>query len=172
MGGGSVLGHRRSPCASTRTVFGVKKSIKEDATDVAYKWQLVAPNLDKDLLTRVQPNVVNGTVIVSFIGQFLGPIKRLVPLVSEAFPELGLKQTLLPTPQEPPSIYFKSKSDFVETPIPKEALKSIWDLMIKYNNIWMQWSPYGGRMAEISPQATTFPHRAGNLFLIQYSVLD
>ncbi|KAG5010530.1 hypothetical protein JHK87_019045 [Glycine soja] len=73
---------------------------------------------------------------------------------------------------EPPSIYFKSKSDFVETPIPKEALKSIWDLMIKYNNIWMQWSPYGGRMAEISPQATTFPHRAGNLFLIQYSVLD
>ncbi|KAH1242891.1 Berberine bridge enzyme-like 17 [Glycine max] len=125
----------------------------EDATDVAYKWQLVAPNLDKDLLTRVQPNVVNGTVIVSFIGQFLGPIKRLVPL-------------------EPPSIYFKSKSDFVETPIPKEALKSIWDLMIKYNNIWMQWSPYGGRMAEISPQATTFPHRAGNLFLIQYSVLD
>jgi len=71
----------------------VKKSIKEDATDVAYKWQLVAPNLDKDLLTRVQPNVVNGTVIVSFIGQFLGPIKRLVPLVSEAFPELGLKQS-------------------------------------------------------------------------------
>lgn len=178
-------------------MFGVKKSIKEDATDVAYQWQLVAPNLDKDLFIRVQPDVVNGTVIVSFIGQFLGPIKRLVPLVSEAFPELGLKQSdcsqvpwinstlfwydlpigtpieaLLPTNQEPPSIYTKGKSDYVKKPIPKEALKSIWDLMIKYNNIWMQWSPYGGRMAEISPQATTFPHRAGNLFLIQYSVLD
>ncbi|ESW31244.1 hypothetical protein PHAVU_002G222000 [Phaseolus vulgaris] len=177
------------------TVFNVKKSVKEDATDVAYKWQLVAPKLDKDLFIRVQPNVVNGTVIVSFIGQFLGSIERLVPLVKEAFPELGLKQsdceempwvnstifwsnlpndtsieTLLPTSKEPTAMYFKSKSDYVKTPIPKTALKDMWDLMTKYNNIWMQWNPYGGRMEEISPSATPFVHRKGNLFLIQYYV--
>ncbi|KAK7400481.1 hypothetical protein VNO78_11689 [Psophocarpus tetragonolobus] len=177
------------------TVFRVKKSVAQDATDVAYKWQLVAPKLDKNIFIRVQPDVVNGTVIVSFIGEFLGTIERLVPLVNKAFPELGLKQTdciqmpwvnstlfwfglpigspieaLLPTPQEPPATYSKSKSDYVKTPIPKEAIKKIWDLMIKVNNIWMQWNPYGGVMEEISPSATPFPHRAGNLFLIQYQV--
>jgi hypothetical protein len=34
----------------------------------------------------------------------------------------------------------------------------------------MQWNPYGGRMDEIPATATAFPHRAGNLFKIQYSV--
>ena len=177
------------------TVFNVKKSVKEDATDVAYKWQLVAPKLDRDLFIRVEPDVVNGTVIVSFIGQFLGPIARLVPLVNKVFPELGLKhsdciempwvnstlfwsnipngtpiEVLLPTSQEPSKEYFKSRSDYVKNPIPKMALKDIWDLMTKYNNIWMQWNPYGGRMEEILPSATPFPHRKGNLFLIQYFV--
>jgi len=175
------------------TVFNVKKSVKEDATDVAYQWQQVATKLDRDLFIRVQPNVVSGTVIVSFIGQFLGPIKRLIPLVNKAFPELGLKESdciemawvnstlfwyempkdtpitaLLPTSQEPDTLYFKSKSDYVKTPIPKTALKQIWDLMTKYNNILMQWNPYGGRMEEISSFATPFPHRKGNLFLILY----
>jgi len=175
------------------TVFNVKKSVKEDATDVAYQWQLVATKLDTDLFIRVQPDVVNGTVIVSFIGQFLGSIKRLVPLVNKAFPELGLKESdctempwvnstlfwygmpkgtpltaLLPTSQEPSTVYSKGKSDYVKTPIPKTALKQIWDLMTQYNNIWMQWNPYGGRMEEISSFATPFPHRKGNLFLIQY----
>ncbi|KAK7400480.1 hypothetical protein VNO78_11688 [Psophocarpus tetragonolobus] len=148
------------------TVFRVKKSVAQDATDVAYKWQLVAPKLDKNIFIRVQPDVVNGTVIVSFIGEFLGTIERLVPLVNKAFPELAL----LPTPQEPPTIYAKSKSDYVKTPIPKEAMKKIWDLMIKVNNTRMQWNPYGGVMEEISASATPFPHRAGNLFLIQYRV--
>jgi len=177
------------------TVFNVKKSVKEDGTDVAYKWQLVAPKLDRDLFIRVEPDVVNGTVIVSFIGQFLGSTERLVPLVNQAFPELGLKKSdciempwvnstlfwedlpvgtpieaLLPTSGEPPAIYFKSRSDYVKNPIPKTAFKQMWDLMTKYNNIWMQWNPYGGMMEEISESATPFPHRKGNLFLIQYFV--
>ncbi|XP_047182816.1 berberine bridge enzyme-like 17 [Vigna umbellata] len=177
------------------TVFNVKRSIKEDGTDVAYKWQLVAPKLDRDLFIRVEPNVVNGTVLISFIGMFLGPIEKLVPMVSKSFPELGLKksdciampwvnstlfwddspigtpiQALLPTSQEPSTMYFKSRSDYVKTPIPKTALKGVWDLMIKCNNVWMQWNPYGGVMDEISASATPFPHRKGNLFLIQYFV--
>ncbi|KAG5038358.1 hypothetical protein JHK82_019180 [Glycine max] len=32
----------------------------------------------------------------------------------------------------------------------------------------MEWNPYGGKMHEISPSETPFPHRAGNLFLIEY----
>jgi hypothetical protein len=40
--------------------------------------------------------------------------------------------------------------------------------MIKGETLYMQWNPYGGRMQEISPLETQFPHRSGNLFLIQY----
>ncbi|WVZ26497.1 hypothetical protein V8G54_005041 [Vigna mungo] len=122
----------------------------------------------------MEPNVVNGTVIISFIGMFLGPIEKVVTLVSQSFPELGLKksdcmampwvnstlfwygnpigtplESLLPTSQEPSTQYFKSRSDY---------------------NVWMQWNPYGGAMDEISASATPFPHRKGNLFLIQYFV--
>ncbi|CAJ1936322.1 unnamed protein product [Sphenostylis stenocarpa] len=200
-GGGASFGVITSwtiklvPVPPQVTVFKVKKSVKADATGVVYRWQEVAPKLDRDLFIRVEPEVVNGTVIVSFIGQYLGPVERLIPLVNGVFPELALNrsdctvmpwvnstlfwadfpigtpiQALLPTSREPPTIYSKGKSDYVKTPIPKEGIKKIWDFMTKYNNIWMQWNPYGGRMGEISPSATPFPHRAGNLFLIQYFV--
>nr|KYP51212.1 Reticuline oxidase-like protein [Cajanus cajan] len=157
---------------------------------VAWKIKLV-PVPPQVTVFRVKKSVAE--VVVSFIGQFLGKINRLLPLVNESFPELGLKQSdctempwvnttlfwfdlpigtpieaLLPTDQEPPSIYTKGKSDYVKTPIPKEALNSIWSMMVKVNNMWMQWNPYGGAMDEISSNATPFPHRAGNLFLVQY----
>lgn len=35
----------------------------------------------------------------------------------------------------------------------------------------MQFNPYGGRMSEIPDSATAFPHRAGNLFMIQYLIV-
>ena len=41
--------------------------------------------------------------------------------------------------------------------------------MIEAGINWIQWSPSGGRMHEISKFETPFPHRAGNLFHIQYS---
>ncbi|KAK7319604.1 hypothetical protein RJT34_04327 [Clitoria ternatea] len=175
------------------TVFKVKWTLKEGATDIIYKWQQVASKLHEDLFLRAMLTVVNETVQVSFIGQFLGHTERLLPLVNERFPELGLKQsdciqmpwinstlywaghpigtpieTLTSIPKEPMISYFKAKSDYVKHPIPKDKLMSIWDLMIKGENIWMQWNPYGGRMEQISPSETPFPHRAGNLFLIQY----
>jgi hypothetical protein len=181
------------------TVFNVQRNVNEGATDVVYKWQLIAPKLHKDLFIRVQPNVIQigqggkKTVQVSFIGQFLGTIERLLPLVSESFPELGLKESdcfsmpwvnstlfwygkptgtpleaLLDEPKDPQPVYSKFKSDYVKKPIPKDVLKSIWNLMIKGENFFMQWNPYGGRMEEILSSETPFPHRAGNLFLIQY----
>jgi hypothetical protein len=181
------------------TVFNVKRNANEDATDVVYKWQIIAPKLHKDLFIRVQPNVVKigrggeKVVQVSFIGQFLGTIERLLYLVSESFSELGLKQsdcfsmpwinstffwygkpigtpleTMLDEPNDPQPKYFKGQSDYVKKPIPKEVIESIWKLMIESDTLYMQWNPYGGRMDEISPSETPFPHRAGNLFLIQY----
>ncbi|XP_057548304.1 berberine bridge enzyme-like 3 [Amaranthus tricolor] len=138
------------------------------------------------------------TVQVSFIGLYLGRANALLPLINKSFPRLGLQpkdcsempwiQTTLywnayptgtplelllqrtPTGQHS---YAKHKSDYVKTPIPKTGLETIWNKMIelqtKANNIFlMQWNPYGGRMSEIPANATTFPHRAGNLFKMQY----
>lgn len=134
------------------------------------------------------------TVQVSFIGLFLGNTKSLVPLMNKYFPELGLSEsdcserkwvettlfwynspegssieTLLDRPKNG-SIFFKSRSDYVKKPISKEGIWGIWRSMIGFENtdLVMQWNPYGGRMWEIPETATPFPHRAGNLFLIQY----
>ncbi|PNX83096.1 reticuline oxidase-like protein, partial [Trifolium pratense] len=151
------------------TVFKVKRNVSDDATDVVYKWQLIAPKLPNDLFIRVQPNVVKigqgdkKVVQVSFIGQFLGTIERLLPL------PIGTPlESMLNEPNDPQPNYFKGKSDYVKKPIPKEAIESIWKLMIVGETLYMQWNPYGGRMGEIAPSETPFPHRAGNLFLIQY----
>ncbi|KAI5386439.1 hypothetical protein KIW84_072827, partial [Lathyrus oleraceus] len=182
------------------TIFKVKRKMDEGATDVVFKWQSIAPKLDKDLFIRVQHEVVQigktgkKTVQVSFIGQFLGTVERLLPLVSNGFPELGLKKSdcismpwvnstlfwyfmpigtpleaLLDEPKESETLYFKGKSDYVKKAIPKETIESLWKLMIKGEEImFMQWNPYGGRMEEILPSETPFPHRAGNLFMIGY----
>ncbi|KAJ6894791.1 hypothetical protein NC652_028522 [Populus alba x Populus x berolinensis] len=64
----------------------------------------------------------------------------------------------------------KNKSDYVNHIVPKEALERIWKMMIKAEPMWMQWNPIGGRMSEIPDTATPFPHRAGYLFKLQYSI--
>ncbi|TXG48205.1 hypothetical protein EZV62_027499 [Acer yangbiense] len=133
------------------------------------------------------------TVAVFFIGMFLGQTKNLMTLVEKNFTELGLQikdciemswvesaifwadfavgtpvDVLLNRPKEAKSS-FKSKSDYVKSVISKEGLEKIWKNMIDLDLImWMQWNPYGGRMSEISESETAFPHRAGNLFKIQY----
>jgi hypothetical protein len=42
--------------------------------------------------------------------------------------------------------------------------------MIDVGKTGLVFNPYGGRMSEIPASATPFPHRAGNLYKIQYSV--
>ena len=68
----------------------------------------------------------------------------------------------------PPDTFFKSKSDFVKKPIPKNAMESMWQILIKGEKVSLQWNPFGGKMKRISPSATPFPHRAGNLFMMHY----
>ncbi|RYR16240.1 hypothetical protein HN873_049770 [Arachis hypogaea] len=178
------------------TVFKVNRTLEQGVTDLVYKWQYVAPKLDRDLFIRLQHEVHNKAVQVSFIGEFLGRTDRLLSLMKESFPELGLRKSdclelpwvnstvfytegpigypaeaLLFEAKNPAQVYFKSKSDFVKKIISKEGLQSIWKKFIESEIIVMQWNPYGGRMWEIPASATPFPHRAGNLFLIQYYMI-
>ncbi|KAJ4702874.1 reticuline oxidase-like protein [Melia azedarach] len=113
--------------------------------------------------------------------------------MNESLPKLGLVQsdcietswvqsvlfwTHFPvgTPEEilldrtPQSLtFYKIKSDYVKKPIPKDGLDFIWKRMIELERPTMAFNPYGGRMAEIPSTAVPFPHRAGNIWKIQYS---
>ncbi|EOA40125.1 hypothetical protein CARUB_v10008827mg [Capsella rubella] len=183
----------------TLTVFKVNKTLEQGGTDVLYKWQLVAAKLPEDLFIRAMPQVANGTrrgqktIAVVFYAQFLGPTDKLMAIMNKSFPELGLKREdcqemswlnttlfwadypagtptsiLLDRPSNPGD-FFKSKSDYVKKPIPKEGLEKLWKTMLEFDNfVWMQFNPYGGVMDRIPSTATAFPHRKGNLFKIQY----
>jgi hypothetical protein len=188
------------PVPAKVTVFNVKRSLENNATDIVYRWQQVSHKLPKDLYIRASPQVVNGgengkkTIAVSFIGQFLGESKRLLPVMNERFPELGLLQNdciemswiestifwgnlpngtsidALLNRTSKADLFSKYKSDYVKKPISKAGLESIWKVMIEGGRGWMQWNPYGGRMSEIVESETPFPHRDGNIFKIMYWV--
>ncbi|XP_028958856.1 berberine bridge enzyme-like 14 [Malus domestica] len=178
------------------TVFDVKKTLAEGATDILVKWQQIADKLDNDLFIRAVPKPVNRTIEVSFVSLFLGNSDRLLKLMNQSFPQLGLEkkdciemswiQSVLfwadyrngTTPPDvllnrvPSSgkVFLKRKSDYVKEPISKTDLEALWKVMIEIGEVMMLWNPYGGKMSEIPETATPFPHRAGNLFKIQYSV--
>ncbi|KAL1198385.1 Berberine bridge enzyme-like 7 [Cardamine amara subsp. amara] len=183
------------------TVFRVNKTLEQGGTDLLYKWQLVATKFPDDLFMRAWPQIVNGTksgertISVVLYAQFLGPTDKLMAMMNEKLPELGLrhedchemswfnttlfwadypagtpKSVLLDRPTNP--VFFKSKSDYVKKPIPKEGLEKLWKKMLTFNNIvWMQFNPYGGVMDRIPATATAFPHRKGNMFKVQYSTV-
>ncbi|CAN0907698.1 Berberine bridge enzyme-like 8 [Linum grandiflorum] len=156
------------------TVFRVRRTLEENATEIVYTWQ--------------KAKTVRGT----FIGMFLGRSERLLSIMRETFPELGLttsdcvetswintvafwadKPAVTKTRAEIKGLpnnllHLKRKSDYVERPIPKDGLEKIWRKMMEVGVVKMGFNPYGGRMSEISPEATPFPHRAGNLWKIQY----
>ncbi|KAE9591600.1 hypothetical protein Lal_00039026 [Lupinus albus] len=180
------------------TIFQVRRTLEENATDIVYNWQHVAPNIDNDLFIRLILDVVNGTkngtktVRATFIALYLGDSKSLLSLLNEKFPQLGLKQSdctetswlqsvlfwtniNITTPvdilldRQPQSLnYLKRKSDYVQKPISKEGLEGIWKKMIELVDAILYFNPYGGKMAEIPSTEVPFPHRAGNLWKVQY----
>lgn len=190
------------PVPETVTVFTVPKTLEQGATKILYKWQNVADKLDEDLFIRVQISVMNGgggaanrTVQTAYNALFLGTADRLLQVMEQSFPELGLtkhdciemswiKSILyiagypLNTPPEVllkgKSLfknYFKAKSDFVRSPIPESGLEGLWKRLLEEDSPLMIWNPYGGMMANISESAIPFPHRKGVIFKIQYLTL-
>ncbi|KAL4011880.1 hypothetical protein IC575_028944 [Cucumis melo] len=182
------------------TVFRVQRTLEQnELTEIVDEWQQVAHVIDNDLFIRVTFDVVNGTdkekktLRATFIALFLGDSGRLLFVINNSFPKLGLKKSdciemswlqsvlfwtnfplgtsvealLSRTPQV--LTHLKRKSDYVKAPIPKEGLNKIWKKMIELEKPMMTFNPYGGRMAEIPSNATPFPHRAGNLWKIQYA---
>ncbi|MBA0556082.1 hypothetical protein Golob_026216 [Gossypium lobatum] len=152
------------------TVFTVPFTLEQGATDVAFKWQQVAPKLPEDLYIRQIASVINGScplekkILVSFMGLLLGEADKLVPLVNQSFPELNL------TKEDCKEMSWLESTVYNWAGFPVGTPMLIGMGNTSAANISMQWKPYGGKMSEIPESSTAFPHRSGNLFLIQYVV--
>ncbi|KAL4291602.1 hypothetical protein GQ457_14G011780 [Hibiscus cannabinus] len=182
----------------TVTVFQVERTLEQNATDVVYKWQTIAPTTDDGLFMRmlVQPITLNKqkTIRISIYALYLGGADDVVSLLAKDFPELGLgKQDcfemnwiesalwwasfgkgaspdVLLNRESYHVKFMKRKSDYVKTPISKQGLQWLWEKMIELGEPGLVFNPYGGKMNEINATETPFPHRSGNLFKIQYSI--
>ncbi|KAK7401460.1 hypothetical protein VNO78_12968 [Psophocarpus tetragonolobus] len=180
------------------TGFNVHRTLKEGASNLIHTWQYIAHELDEDLLIRViaqNSGDKSKTFGATFNSIFLGGIDKLIPLMNESFPELGLQaedctemswiQSVLfiagYKKDDPPELLldrittfkssFKAKSDFVKEPVPKSALEGAWEKLLEEETLAMLiLEPYGGRMDEISESEIPFPHRKGNLYNIQYLI--
>ncbi|RYR64308.1 hypothetical protein HN873_010674 [Arachis hypogaea] len=172
----------------------------DTVTELVLQWQEVAPNTDDRLFMRlllqpVSSKAVKGkkTVRATVMALFLGGADEVVTLLGKDFPLLGLKKencsemswidsviwwANFDNGTKPEALlgrnysaeFLKRKSDYVQTPISRDGLEGLWKEMIELGKIGFVFNPYGGKMNEIVPDATPFPHRAGNLFKIQYSV--
>ncbi|KAM7500472.1 hypothetical protein LguiA_024886 [Lonicera macranthoides] len=185
------------PVPATVTVFTVSKTLEQGGTKMLYKWQQVVDKLDDDLFIRViitpaKLDKGNKTIITSYNAMFLGGVDRLLQVMSQSFPELGLAKKdctemswleshlyIAGYPKNtPPEVllegkstfknYFKAKSDFVKEPIPEAGLEGLWKRLLEEESPLMILTPYGGMMSRISETETPFPHRNGTLFKIQY----
>ncbi|KAF5193341.1 Berberine bridge enzyme-like [Thalictrum thalictroides] len=184
------------------TVFTFNKNLEEGATALVERWQYVADKLPQDLFIRIVISVANSTqrpeertVQASFQALFLGGVDKLIPIMEQRFPELGLtrknctemswiqsvlyfagfpingsSEVLVDRTPLNPLDYFKAKSDYVTEPISETGLEGIWKMLLEENRPEVIFSPYGGRMNEISESAIPFPHRVGNIYKIQHLV--
>ncbi|OAO94269.1 hypothetical protein AXX17_AT5G42490 [Arabidopsis thaliana] len=176
------------------TCFRRNLQLTQNMTKIVHRWQQIAAELEDNLFIRVIVSNSGGSVQTTFQANYLGGIDKLIPLMNQKFPELGLTfqdcsemtwidsimyfnwkkgeplETLLDRGQRYNDLYFKAKSDFVKNPIPEIGLEGIWTRFHEVESPIMIMEPLGGKMYEIGETETPFPHRRGNLYNIQYMV--
>ncbi|TXG57660.1 hypothetical protein EZV62_015489 [Acer yangbiense] len=177
------------PVPETVTVFTLNKPFN---TKLLYRWQQVADKLDENLSIRIQMQVMNASVVTSYIALFLGGADKLVQVMQQSFPELGLtrkdcietkwiqsvlyldgnpvntSREILLEPKFSFRFYYKSKTDFVKEPVPEIALKEVEKRLLEEDFAVIVWTPYGGMMSKISEYEIPFPHRRGTKFKFHY----
>ncbi|KAL5739586.1 hypothetical protein ACOSQ2_028766 [Xanthoceras sorbifolium] len=190
------------PVPETVTIFTVTKILKQGDTKLLYRWQQVADKLDEDLMIRVIMHVTNTSttseriVTTSYDGFFLGGADKLVQLMQEGLPELGLtkidcietswirsilhvmsfevdtSRVFLPLElllqRNTSLVPFEGKADFVREPIPETALEELHKRLLEEDIPIIIWTPYGGMMNKIPEYETPFPHRNGTMFKFHY----
>ncbi|KAK8500330.1 hypothetical protein V6N12_068817 [Hibiscus sabdariffa] len=132
------------------TIFTVQRTLEQSATELAYRWEQVAPKLPTDLYIRLQAQPINNKTSRLCIG--------VVYLMEPPLMCCSIE------------LFHKSKSDYYKTVIPKQGSETLWEGLMDIEHIIIQQNPYGGRMEEISEPETAFAHRQGNLFMMLYAV--
>ncbi|OVA00260.1 FAD linked oxidase [Macleaya cordata] len=178
------------------TVATVGRTLEQGATDLVHKWQFIADRLHEDVYIGLTMTVGNGsragekTVLAQFSFMFLGGTDRLLRLMEESFPELGLNRSdctemswveshvYFYAPGRPVEFlwdrdhetksFLKVKADYAREPISKAGLEGIWKRFMGGQSPAMLWTPMGARMNEISESELPYPHRAGNIYNIMY----
>jgi hypothetical protein len=208
-GGGNTFGIvvawklKLVPVPPIVTAFNVSRTLEQNATKLVHRWQFVSNKLHEDIFTRIFLRKVESsqrgktTIQAAFTTLFIGEVDRLLSLMQESFPELGLVKEdciemswiesvlyfagfpsntsldalLDRTPIS--DVFFKIKSDYVKEPLPEIALEGIWERMdqLEVQISELQFTAYGGKMDEISESSLPFPHRAGIIYQIEYAVL-
>jgi len=163
---------------------------------LVHRWQFVGPALPDEFYLTVFLTIGGASqedtnVTVSFTGLVLGPRELAMSVLSERFPELGLAATELSEMSWVESAaqfaglgsaeeltsrvsktkhYGKNKSDYVRQPVARDALAAILRYLSAGPAGYVILDPYGGAMARAGATDTPFPHRAGNLYGVQYGV--
>ncbi|KAL0372989.1 UNVERIFIED_CONTAM: Berberine bridge enzyme-like 23 [Sesamum calycinum] len=184
------------------TSFGIVLAFKLQLVTIpdTYIADKIDPNIMVRLFLRSITSPIHGnrTIEATFNTLYLGRLHKLLPIMQEKFPELGLVQedcfemswiesVLYFTGLRNESldillsgtltslygpIYSKCKSDYVRQPIPVSGLRGIWRFLHEEdeNMAELQFSPYGGAMNDYSESETPVAHRAGYIFMIHYAV--
>jgi hypothetical protein len=173
----------------TVTVFSIRRSRNQSAVELVTKWQEVAPRLHQNLYLRVLLQDQQASFVALFLSR-CGPLHRIT---RDRFPDLGMSRqdsqevswvqstaffafstTAVPIEQllnrsSSGGYYLKAKSDHVQQPIPRDVWERIWTQWLeKPEAALLTLDPYGGWMSSIPPSETSFPHREGNLYQLQY----
>ncbi|GLJ28109.1 hypothetical protein SUGI_0552120 [Cryptomeria japonica] len=177
----------------TVTLFSVSRRGLRNVSTLLYKWQMAAPTLEKEFYLYAYLQAPdNRTTAASFTGLYLGRKTAVLKSLGSRFPELGIvaedctemrwidaalffsnrgsNLSSLADRYDYNKLYFFAKSDYVRNPIPLKALVGGLKTLREQPLGSVIFDPYGGKMWEIASDFTPFPHRAGNLFGIQYSV--
>ncbi|KAE8770911.1 Reticuline oxidase-like protein [Hordeum vulgare] len=159
------------------------------AVNAVTKWQKVAPAMPGELYIRAL--VQNDAAV--FRAVFLGTCDALLPMMtskSDGIPWLNLRHSDCKemtwiesmayvnnstvkglrkrTASDFDSIHgFKATTDYVRHPIRREVWTKIFDKQLAQPMAQVVLVPYGGRMSNVSEDATPFPHRAGVLYSLQ-----
>ena len=188
------------PVSAVVTQFGAGVTGAAQVAALLPQWQAFAPNAPGDVYISCFLAVNgDGEVFASFSGLALMTASEVLSFVAAGFPllNLSLAQThemsfieavvdfgagMEPNPTVESLLdrayygksYYAAKSDYVVSPLTAGAnggIETFLSALLAQPHAWAMLDPYGGAMSLVAPDALPFPHRAGNLFSIQYQTV-
>jgi FAD/FMN-containing dehydrogenase len=166
-------------------VFGVSWRLSEaDAARLFAAWQGWAPSAPSNItsIMKIGP-AGNGLISMRCIGQtvgdeseLLGELRRLTALLAPSSAlSVGARSFLDAVKHfagsfDYESLLMKAKSDYVLAPLGANGIAAMMAAIapVAPGGIVLLCDSYGGKIADVAPNATAFPRRAGAQFCIQY----